>query len=186
MPELVQRSDFSADNIDVPEIDKCQGLRTQEGSPGGKGLIGLVGGEIKRVGGPTRIENIVNLDFQNYIEVNFKIIPRGLRPSDVLSTIYRYGPKDIYRPISSSDPKIPYEVDYINQNGAINNSLYEWVAMQVDPNSKTLEYTDLPDFFKHQNEMFFRGLYGSIDEIEHKTEAVKSQYPFEMIPFEYE
>ena len=58
--------------------------------------------------------------------------------------------------------------------------------MQVDPNSKTLEYTDLPDFFRHQNEMFFRGLYGSIDEIEHKTEAVKSQYPFEMIPFEYE
>jgi hypothetical protein len=186
MPESGAQSDLSADNIEVPGIDRCQGLRTHEGSPSGKGLIGLVGGESKRVGGPTRIENIVNLDNQNDIEVNFKIIPRGLRPGDVLSTIYRYGPKDIYRPITSSDPKVPYEVDFLNQNGTINNSLYEWVAMQVDPKSKTLEYTDLPDFFKHQNEMFFRGLYGSIDEIEHKTEAVKSQYPFEMIPFEYE
>lgn len=173
--------DYSADSNVAPGMRVCP-LGTNLGSPGGLGLIDTFG---NRVGHPTRVENIFNLDNVDQIQVQIKRIPRLLRGCDILSTLYRYGQRSIFRPQSSSNPKIPYEVDLIGINGTINNSLYCWVCLQKD-NTDTLQYAKLPVFFQLQNEMIFRSLFGSIDRIENRTDTMVAYYPWELIPYEYD
>jgi hypothetical protein len=36
------------------------------------------------------------------------------------------------------------------------------------------------------NEMSFRGFFGSVDGLEHKSSTLKTQYPHEWIPYEYD
>jgi hypothetical protein len=154
------------------------------GSPAGVGLISTATGNPTRVGYPTRVENIFNLDDVGEIQVQIKRIPRLLRGSDLLSTIYRYGKRSLFRPQSSSNPKIPFEVDLVGVHGTINNSLYCWTCLQK--NGDALEYATLPPFFQLQNEMIFRSLFGSIDRIENRSNMMLSYFPWELIPYEYE
>ena len=176
-----QGNDNSGDTLDLPGIGSCQ---TNAGSPGGKGMMALGN---TRIGQPTRVCNIVNLDSQNNISVMVKRIPRMLRGVDILSTVYRYGSKSDFRPASFTSPPVPYETDLVNaQVGNINNSLYVWVALQRNPATFSLEPTTLPDFFKLQNEMIFRSFFGSVDKIENKSDVAASYFPWELIPYEYE
>jgi len=176
-----QGNDNSGDTLDLSGIGGCQ---TNIGSPGGKGMMTLGN---TRIGKPTRVCNIVNLDNANNISVMVKRIPRMLRGVDILSTVYRYGSKSDFRPASFTSPPVPYETDLSNaQVGNINNSLYVWVALQRNPLTFSLEPTTLPDFFKLQNEMIFRSFFGSVDKIENKSDVAASYFPWEMIPYEYE
>ena len=172
-------NDNSADADTVSGIPVCQ---TNYGSPAGKGLITKDG---NRIGRPTRVGNIINLNNHNNIQVMIKKIPRMLRGVDLLSTVYRYGSKSIYRPANNTSPKIPFEVDMVNVDGSLSNSLYFWTALQNDPADNQLKPADLPEFFKLQNEMIFRAFFGSVDKIENKTDSMQSYYPWEMIPYEY-
>jgi len=176
-----QGNDNSGDTLDLPGIAGCQ---TNIGSPAGKGMMTLGN---TRIGKPTRVCNIVNLDTANNISVMVKRIPRMLRGVDILSTVYRYGSKSEFRPASFTSPPVPFETDLVNsQVGNINNSLYVWVALQRNSSTLTLETTTLPDFFKLQNEMIFRSFFGSVDRIENKSDVAASYFPWEMIPYEYE
>jgi hypothetical protein len=170
----------SGDTLELSGIGSCQ---TTIGSPGGKGLINTDG---NRVGKPTRVENIVNLNNANDISVMVKRIPRMLRGVDLLSTVYRYGSKAEFRASSFTSPPVPYETDLANAYGNINNSLYFWVALQRNKESNGLESCELPDFFKLQNEMIFRSFFGSVDKIENKLDVAASYFPWELIPYEYE
>lgn len=176
-----QGNDNSGDTLNLPGIGGCQ---TNIGSPGGQGMMTLGN---TRIGKPTRVCNIVNLDNENNISVMIKRIPRMLRGVDLLSTVYRYGSKSEFRPASFTSPPVPYETDLVNAAvGNINNSLYVWVALQRNAQTRSLESTTLPDFFKLQNEMIFRSFFGSVDKIENKSDVVASYYPWEMIPYEYD
>lgn len=173
-------NDGTADTNTMPGLgNACDNAGN---SPAGYGLIDSLG---TRKGVATRVGNIINLSDTNNIEVMIKKIPRMLRGVDLLSTIYRYGAKDIYRQASPGNPKIPLEIDYIGVEGALNNSIYCWHCLQKDGNK--FNYVDnLPLFFRLQNEMIFRSFFGSVDRIENKTEVLVSQFPWEMIPYEYD
>lgn len=173
-------SDLSADVGEAPGELPCQ---TNHGSPVGKGLLDSYG-ERLRDRGPIRVTNVLNLTDVNDIEVMVKRIPRLLRGVDLLATIFRYGAQSLFRATSSANPRIPLELDTVGLGGAINNSLYCWVCLQKASNG-TLEYTELPDFFKWQNEMIFRSFYGSVDKIENKIDSLVTQFPWELIPYEY-
>lgn len=173
-------NDKSADVSEAPGYTKCF---TDTGSPGGAGLIDSIGGDSRR-GKPTRVGNLLNLSNVNSLEIMFKRIPRQLRGCDLLSTVYRYGSRSGYRPSSSANPLIPLEIDSVGRLGTINNNLYYWVSLQKNANNN-LEYTELPDFFKLQNEMIFRSFYGSVDKIETKGKFMSSYFPWELIPYEY-
>jgi hypothetical protein len=175
-------NDDSADTQSVPGIPKCQ---TDFPSPGGFGLLGsdTTGGA--RVRTSTRVQNIFNLDDINSIDVQIKRIPRILRGCDILGTVYRYGNRNIFRQQSSSNPKVPFEVDGIGINGPLNNGLYCWICLQQRLTDNSLRYAPLPPFFQHQNEMIFRSFFGSVDRIENRTDLMVSYYPWELIPYEY-
>jgi hypothetical protein len=180
-------NDGSADTQSVPGIPQCQ---TDSPSPPGFGLIGsafsgglVIGGG--RVGTSTRVQNIFNLDDINSIDVQIKRIPRMLRGCDILGTVYRYGNRNIFRQQSSSNPRVPFEVDGIGLNGPINNGLYCWICLQQRLSDNSLRYAPLPPFFQHQNEMIFRSFFGSIDRIENRTDLMVPYYPWELIPYEY-
>jgi hypothetical protein len=177
-----QGNDQSGDTLTLPGMPGCQ---TNIGSPPGKGLV--VSSD-KRVGKPTRIQNIVNLDQVNDLSVMVKRVPRLLRGADLLSTIYRYGSKAEFRPDSAKTMDlIPFEVDLTEVYGNINNSLYIWTALQRDGTEfNRLAPATLPDFFKLQNEMTFRAFFGSVDKIENKASVAPSHFPWELIPYEYE
>lgn len=170
--------DMTADGIPVGGMQKCVD-GNNNGSPGGFGLLDSFN---TRVGKSTRVKNIVNLDNTDTIQVMIKRIPRMLRGADLLATIYKYGNKTVYRS-SDVEQKIPFDLDTIVANGAINNGLYYWICMQL--NGEQVEYTEIPPFFKLQNEMMFRSLFGSVDRMENKTSVLVSQFPWEMIPYEY-
>jgi hypothetical protein len=175
-------NDGSADIQSVPGIPRCQ---TDFPSPGGSGLLGpeyLGGG---RVNASTRVQNIFNLDDINSIDVQIKRIPRMLRGCDILGTVYRYGNRAIFRQQSSSNPKVPFEVDGIGLNGPLNNGLYCWICLQQRLTDNSLRYAPLPPFLQHQNEMIFRSFFGSVDRIENRTDLMVSYYPWELIPYEY-
>lgn len=182
-PELdIKGGDGSADTqILLRGIPICP-AGTNLGSIGGKGLWTSYG----RVGKPTRVYNIVNLDNINTIDVMIKRIPRLLRGVDLLATIHRYGFKNLYRQNNPTNPLTPTEIDLTGSNGSINNSLYYWTCYQKNPDSGLLEQTTLPDFFKLQNEMIFRAFFGSVDKIENRTNTTKSYFPWELIPYEYD
>lgn len=109
-----------------------------------------------------------------------------LRGTDLLSTMYRPGAVSDYRQITRNPPAIPIEVDETGTDGSINNSLYVWFALEIQPGD-TLRYAqELPDFLKLQNEMIFRSFFGSVDRIENKLDTTASYYPWELIPHEYE
>lgn len=179
----------AVDNINLPGMPSCNG---SPGSPGGFGL--LVDAEAgRRVGKPVSIAATVNLFDINNISVMIKKIPRMLRGMDQLSTVYRPGTISNYRQLLRVNPLIPLEIDYINSEGAINNSFYAWYAYVLDtenginaPNQTITPAPELPNFLKLQNEMVFRSFFGSIDRIENKTEVIAPGYPWELIPFEYD
>lgn len=187
IPEIndtISVSDLSGDVLSAPSaINECQ-PNTNLGSPAGFGLLGP-GENDRRIGKSIRVQNIFNLDNINNIEVQIKRVPRMLRGCDLLGTIYRYGNRSLYRPQSSTNPRIPLEIDLMGANGTINNSLYCWICLQHDPVTKKLKYSALPPFFQHQNEMMFRSLFGSIDRIENRSDLMMSYYPWELIPYEY-
>jgi hypothetical protein len=174
-------TDYSADTNVAPGESPCAG-GTNDGSPAGLGLLTSLG---DRAGWSTRVENIFNLASVNEIQVRIKRIPRMLRGCDLLSTVYRYGNRNLYRPINNITPKIPFEVDVIGINGAINNSLYCWQCLKANKNNSALEYSELPPFFKLQNEMIFRSFFGSVDRIENRQDLMVSYFPWELIPYEY-
>jgi hypothetical protein len=175
--------DKSSDINAAPGYIKCF---TDTGSPAGNGLISDITSEGtgNRRGKPTRVGNLLNLTTTNSIEVIFKRIPRQLRGCDLLSTVYRYGSRAGYRASSAANPLIPLEIDSVGRLGTINNNLYYWISLQKNANNN-LEYTELPDFFKLQNEMIFRSFYGSVDKIENKGKFMSSYFPWELIPYEY-
>jgi hypothetical protein len=174
-------NDLSADNSYVASVPVCQ---TNLGSPGGLGLINSYG---ERVGRPTRIINIFNLDNEYSLDVMIKRVPRMLRGVDVLSTIYRYGFNSLYRQSNSAIPRIPHEIDGLGINGTLNNNLYYWQCFEMDPENKDRAViAETPPFFQLQNEMIFRAFFGSVDKIENKQEFLISQYPWELIPYEYD
>lgn len=176
-------NDNSGDVLSLPGIGVCQ-TGANLGSPGGSGLLGPSENS-ERVGKPTRVQNIFNLDNINSIEAQIKRVPRMLRGCDLLGTIYRYGNRSLFRPQSSANPRIPFELDGIGRNGPLNNSLYCWVCLQHDTVANRLKYAALPPFFQHQNEMIFRSFFGSIDRIENRSDLMVSYYPWEIIPYEY-
>ena len=180
-------NDGSADTQSVPGIPRCQ---TDSPSPPGFGLIGsafsgglVIGGG--RVGISTRVQNIFNLDDITSIDVQIKRIPRMLRGCDILGTVYRYGNRNIFRQQSSSNPRVPLELDGIGLNGPLNNGLYCWICLQQRLTDNSLRYAPLPPFLQHQNEMMFRGFFGSVDRIENRTDLMMPYYPWELIPYEY-
>ena len=163
---------------EAPGMTFCQ---TNFGSPGGKGLLNSNGERLRET---VRVGNLLPMSNVNDIEVMIKRIPRQLRGVDLLATIYRYGAKGLFRQASSGSPRIPLDIDNIGMGGAINNSLYCWICLQKQLDG-TLAYTELPDFFKWQNETIFRSFYGSVDKIENKIGGLASQFPWELIPYEY-
>lgn len=174
-------NDMSADIAAVEGIPVCQ---TNLGSPGGSGLLGP-DYTTSRVGKSTRVQNILNLDNTNSIEVQFKRVPRLLRGCDLLGTIYRYGNRSLFRQQSSSNPRVPFEVDGIGMNGPLNNILYCWVCLQQSSIDNKLRYANLPPFLQHQNEMMFRSFFGSVDRVENRADLMVPYYPWELIPYEY-
>lgn len=177
----LEYDDMSADTSSVNGIQICP-AGSNQGSTSGYGLLTTYG---ERLGKPTRVCNIINLDNTNNIDVMVKRIPRILRGVDLLATIYRYGSKSIYRQSNPNNPSVPTEIDLAAPNGAINNSLYYWTCYQTNPNTKLLEQALLPNFFLLQNEMMFRAFFGSIDKIENRIETAVSSFPWELIPYEY-
>jgi hypothetical protein len=174
-------TDYSADTNVAPGESPCP-AGTNSGSPAGLGLVTSLG---DRAGWSTRVENIFNLAGVNELQVRVKRIPRMLRGCDLLSTVYRYGNRNLYRPINNITPKIPFEIDGIGMNGAINNSLYCWQCLKANENNSALEHSELPPFFKLQNEMIFRSFFGSVDRIENRQDLMISYFPWELIPYEY-
>jgi hypothetical protein len=174
--------DGSADTQTVPGVKQCQ---TNFGSPGGSGLLASEYTGQGRVGASTRVQSILNLDDVNSIEVQIKRIPRMLRGCDILGTVYRYGNRALFRQQSSSNPRVPFEVDGIGINGPLNNGLYCWICLQQRSTDNSLRYASIPPFLQHQNEMIFRSFFGSVDRIENRTDLMVSYYPWELIPYEY-
>lgn len=185
IPEVNQsptHNDGSADVLPAPGAGKCQEGGETFDSPAGLGLLEQM---ISRVNKSTRVYNILNLDNENNIEVQVKRVPRLLRGCDLLGTIYRYGNRSLFRQQSSSNPRIPLEIDAIGLDGSINNSMYCWHCLQHNIMSNTLEYASLPIFLQYQNEMIFRSFFGSVDRIENRSDLTLPYYPWELIPYEY-
>ena len=67
----------------------------------------------------------------------------------------------------------------------IKNSFYSWFCNYVDRGTNTLN-TVIPPYYMMLNEMIFRGFFGSADGLEFKTTTLKTQYPHEWIPYEYD
>lgn len=67
----------------------------------------------------------------------------------------------------------------------IKNSFYSWFCNYIDKGTSTLN-TVVPPYYMMLNEMIFRGFFGSADGIEFKTSTLKTQYPHEWIPYEYD
>ena len=67
----------------------------------------------------------------------------------------------------------------------IKNSFYSWFCNYIDRGTNTLN-TVIPPYYMMLNEMIFRGFFGSADGIEFKTTTLKTQYPHEWIPYEYD
>jgi hypothetical protein len=162
------------DTVDLPGMAPCNG---SNGSIGGLGLLQ----DNARTGKPITIAATINLFDENNISVMVKKIPRILRNTDRLTTIYRAGIMDNYRQVGNS-PLLPNE--FVGGDGPLNNSFYLWHALSIENNQ--LQYAPLPDFFKLQNEMIFRSFFGSVDRIENKTDSMVPGFSWELIPFEYD
>jgi|688.fasta_scaffold00234_59 hypothetical protein len=173
----VQNYTPAAETIDtatLPGMPPCNG---SNGSLGGIGLLQ----DNSRTGKPITIAATVNLSDQNNISVMVKKIPRILRNTDRLTTVYRPGVMDNYRQVGGL-PFVPEEFSL--GDGPLTNSFYVWYALNIQNNQ--LQYAPLPDFFKLQNEMIFRSFFGSVDRIENKTDSIVPGFPWELIPFEYD
>jgi len=107
--------------------------------------------------------------------VRFKYNTRKLRHVDNYFKKYIIAPNGSinYGGISSTD-EMP-----------IKNSFYSWFCNYIDRGTNTLN-TVVPPYYMMLNEMIFRGFFGSADGIEFKTSTLKTQYPHEWIPYEYD
>lgn len=172
------KTDYTSDTIAVPGIPG-DGACNVDVSPPGIGLV--TDGNGGRTGKPTRVHNIFNLDDTTSLKVKFRKMPRQIRGIDLLGTVFRYGKNGLYRQLNPGNPIVP--IDMGSSEHQINN-LYVWECLQKATNG-TLEKTSVPDFFKVMNEMMFRAFYGSVDEIEIKSDGLTSSYTHDMIPYEY-
>ena len=150
-------------------------------SANGLGLMSL-NGQDTRVGSPTRVYNIFNLDDASQILVKFRKIPRILRGVDVLAKVFRFGAFGEYLQKQTGNPLSPIET--VLGQGTLNNNFYMWECLKADFNNK-LTKTDNPTIFKLFNEMIFRSFYGSVDNIELRKNIMKSYYAHDLVPFEF-
>jgi len=100
-----------------------------------------------------------------------RVIPRKLRRVDLHYD--RYKPDfngNLVKDLPSGGP-----------GGPFSNVFQLWHCANKD----TKEYRPIPDYFKIQNEMIYRAYFGSVDNIEHKSDLEYSMDPFEWIPYEY-
>ena len=142
------------------------------------GLMDYTGGRDRSA---SRVYNVLNLDDVNELQVQFRKIPRMIKGVDYRNTVYRYGiGGSSFRPLVGEVAPVEVSTD-----SSLNNLFYYWQCLQRDSFGQW-QYTDLPDTFKLFNEMMFRGFFGSVDYIEHKTDSLESLYPWEWIPYEYE
>lgn len=155
---------------------------------------GDVYGKLKNSSGtfinnPSRVYNIFNLDNTKNLKVQFRKAPRAMRGIDAIGTILRYGENTSYRP-QGRPPLDPLDVFGIGRVESLINNFYQWRCLQKDPGATkesggSLLTAITPEFFQLLNEMVFRSFFGSVDNIENKTDTLRSLYDFEMIPYEY-
>lgn len=173
----------------LPPPGETIGASVPQKSVDGFGLLTLGG---IRAGQSMKIYNVCNLDNVNNLKIKFRKIPRQLRGLDIYSTVYRYGPTGLFRPGKRnqiSDILDPYEiVEAGSVSGSsfqpiLNNNIYYWKCMEIEDTKLVPSTTPL--FFQLMNEMMYRTFYGSIDRIENKGTILKSQFLWEMIPYEF-
>lgn len=118
-----------------------------------------------------KVQDIFNLDDTQQLFVQFRNIPRKLKGVD-----QHY---DKLTPTNTG----AYASAFKGVGANINNELMMWRCI----NKGTGAYTEIPDYYKLQNEMIFRAFFGSVDGIEHKnTIQSDNKDPWEWIPYEYE
>jgi hypothetical protein len=115
------------------------------------------------------------LDSASNIMVRFRYNTRKLRHVDNFLKKYIISPNGsvAYGGIGGTD-ELP-----------IKNSFYSWFCNYIDRGTNTLN-TVVPPYYMMLNEMIFRGFFGSADGLEFKTSTLKTQYPHEWIPYEYD
>lgn len=146
-----------------------------------QGLLNGAGGS-SRSSKPTRVYNIFNLDEIDRLKVQFRKAPRMVRGIDFVGTVLRYGENITYRPQRG----VIAPTDMFNSRSeSLINNFYYWECFQKSPVTGQILPAKTPEFFQLMNEMIFRAFFGSVDNIEHKTEKLKSLYDWESIPFEY-
>jgi hypothetical protein len=172
-------NDGSADINDVANSD-CSPPCRCGGNTNGKGLVAMFGPAASRIGKSTRVYNIFNLDNINTLKVQFRKVPRQIRGIDYNTTVHKYSSDGgTFRPLISVDT--PTE---ISSGETLNNNFYCWECLQASQGKMVIQ-SSIPDFLKLQNEMIYRAFFGSVDGIENKGDLT-SQYPWEMIPYEYD
>lgn len=133
---------------------------------------------------PTRVYNIFNLDDISTLKVQFRKAPRMIRGIDFIGSVLRYGENNAYKPLNRP-PLDPLDMWGIGRTESLINNFYYWECFQQNPVTQNIIPAQTPELFKLMNEMWFRAFFGSVDNIEHKTERLKSLYDWEAIPFEY-
>jgi hypothetical protein len=123
-----------------------------------------------------RVYSIFNLDDINNLYVKIRNIPRKLKGID--NDYTKYIPDKNGNLFRSSVP---------SEGGPIFPNPRFWNCVKINQTNKQDDYkkTETTDYLKAQNEMIFRGFFGSVDAIEHKRDTMESLYPWEWIPFEY-
>jgi len=129
-----------------------------------------------------KVKDVFNLDSRNSVYIKFKNIPRKIKTIDPVYEIYNYDyngnlGKNIY-----SGPR-----------GAVYNNFCVWECFgfnddQPVPDGDPFygQQIEPPDFYKLQNEMIFRGFFGSVDGVENKnTKLANAKEMWEWIPYEY-
>lgn len=121
-----------------------------------------------------KIKDVINLGNTNGLKVKFRNIPRQLKSLDSEDfDKYSYSSKGIL--LRGFGPN-----GRARSVGQLGNNFVCWKC--IDEKGKFVEPTP---FVKNMNEMIYRAFFGSTDRIEHKSEYMDSQDPWEWIPYEY-
>ena len=176
-------NDYSADVNSVSGIGNDPACT--DGSPGGLGLLSALDPEDDglRVGAPSRVTNIFNLDNTKDLRVKFRKIPRSLRGVDLLATLYRYGDVTEYRQDSRVAPLQPIQTTIAQ--GYLYNFPYMWQCYEFDEDSN-LQKTSNTRLMQLLNELSYRAYMGSVDGAENREQGqIVSEFDAFMIPHEY-